>query len=344
MLHRHIILIFCNYSLTFGRMNFDMTSRERVKRALRFEEVDRVPMEVEYGVAGFESDVAYPHYTYGKGRSIGQPDGKGSYVDCWGCLWECGEDGVKGEVKTPLLADWSALATFKTPMDVLVEADLSMVNRQCAESDKFMIHMWGTEPFQRMQYLRGTENLFMDIANGDEEVYKLRDMVYEFYLKEVEMWADTDVDGIHIDDDWGTQMALLISPKIWRGFFKPIYKAFCDIAHSKGKNLVMHSDGNIAEIIPDLIEIGVNAINVQLDCMDFEKLAEQYHGKVTFWGGFDRQYLLPFGTVDEVRKEVRRIGNAFFKYGRTGLIGQCFRDKGGKEENIQAVYDEWAKL
>jgi uroporphyrinogen-III decarboxylase len=163
-------------------------------------------------------------------------------------------------------------------------------------------------------------------------------------MKEVELWVNTDVDGIHIEDDWGTQLALLISPKMWREYFKPIYKDYCDLAHSKGKFVVMHSDGQISDIIPDMIEIGVDAVNAQLDCMDIEKVALQYSGKIAFWGGFDRQYLLPFGTTEEVRKEVRRIGAAFFNKRRTGIIGQCFKDKGGKDENIQAVYDEWSML
>jgi hypothetical protein len=319
-----------------------MNSRERVKKALNFEEFDRVPVEAE--IIGVHTDILYPDYKYGKGESSAASGNKLSYKDKWGCVWECGEDGVKGEVKTPILTDWSLLDSFKPPMDVLNEADLSTVNKQCESTDKFVMHMWGIDPFQRMQFLRGTENLFMDLAYGDIEIFKLRDMIHEFHLKEVEMWANTDVDGIHLEDDWGTQLSLLISPKLWREFFKPLYKDYCDIAHSKGKYVVMHSDGNIAEIIPDMIEIGINAVNAQLDCMNVENLAEKFHGKMAFWGGFDRQHLLPFGTTDEVRNEVRRIANAFFKYNRTGLIGQCFKDKGHKDENILALYDEWSKL
>jgi len=321
-----------------------MTSREIVKKALSYEEVPRVPIEVDSVIKGFISDIDSPTYSYGKGNSFGIPNKKGIYGDTWGSVWQCGEDGVKGEVKVPLLGDWGKLDTFQPPWASLKEADLSSVNRQCGESDKFMMKMWSTEPFQRMQYLRGTENLFMDLAYGETEVYKLRDMVHEFYLKEVEMWVNTDVDGIHLEDDWGTQLSLLISPQMWREYFKPMYKDYCDLAHSKGKYFIMHSDGNISDIIPDLIEIGVNGINAQLDCMDVEKLAEDFHGKIAFWGGFDRQYLLPFGTSEDIRKEVRRIGKAFLKYKRTGIIGQCFMDKGSKIENGVALYEEWIKL
>ena len=73
-------------------------------------------------------------------------------------------------------------------------------------------------------------------------------------------------------DDWGTQISLLINPQIWREIFKPMYKDYCDLAHSKNKYVFFHSDGFIEQIYPDLVEIGVDAINSQLFCMDIENL------------------------------------------------------------------------
>jgi uroporphyrinogen decarboxylase len=320
-----------------------MTSRELVKKVLDFEIVDRIPIETSDEHV-FRSDVGWPEYRYGRGKSNGTYGAMGRRVDEWGCVWEAGEEGVKGEIRTPLMPDWSTLNSFEPPWNVLKEADLSTVNQQCDNTGKFMVHMWGIEPFQRMQYVRGTEQLFIDLMCAEKEVYQLRDMIHEFYMQEVKLWAGTNVDAIHLEDDWGTQKSLLISPDLWREFFKPLYKDYCDIAHAHGKYVLMHSDGNIVDILPDLIEIGVNAVNAQLDCMDVPILAERFHGKIAFWGGFDRQYLLPFGTVPEVREEVRRIAQSFFKYGRTGLVGMCAKDKGHKDENVAAVYDEWSKI
>jgi len=320
-----------------------MTSRELVKRALDFEITERIPLECPYNI-GIENDVSGPSYHYGLGKTQGKTYIKGSSIDAWGCVWVAAEDGVAGEVKEPPIESWSDLSSFRPPFDVLDEADLSDVNRQCGATDKFMMRQWGTNPFERMQFLRGSENLFIDLAEMRSELYKLRDMVHEFHLREVEMWADTDVDGIHIADDWGTQRSLLISPKLWREFFKPIYKDYCDIAHSRGKYVMMHSDGYTEDIIPDLIEIGVNAVNTQIDCMDVQKLSELYHGKIAFWGGFDRQYLLPFGDESEVRAEVNRFAGELLKYGRTGVVAQCFRDKGGRESNIRAYYEAWRNI
>ncbi len=104
-------------------------------------------------------------------------------------------------------------------------------------------------------------------------------MVHEFFMREVAMWADTDVDAIGFMDDWGAQSRLLISPKMWREIYKPLYAEYVEIIHSAGKFAFMHSDGDISAIYPDLIEIGVDALNSQLFCMDIEALGAGVQGQ-----------------------------------------------------------------
>jgi uroporphyrinogen decarboxylase len=151
-------------------------------------------------------------------------------------------------------------------------------------------------------------------------------------VKELELWAKTDVDGLTMMDDWGSQRGLLISPKTWRKYFKPLYKEYIEIAHSHGKKMFMHSDGYTAEIIPDLIELGLDAFNTQLFTMDIEELGRQYAGKLTFWGEIDRQHLLPYGTKDDIDKAVKRV------------IGQCEFGAGSKPENVFQVYQSWENI
>lgn len=327
-----------------------MTSRERVIRALQFEEVDRIPIENAFeGALGdrYPSDVAQPPFAYPAGRSRGEVNRKGLYTDIWGCVWESGEDGVCGEVKdSPLKGGWAGLKTFRPPDDVLAGADLSKVNPACARSDQFMIPMWAPmpNPFERMQHLRGTEQLLMDLAYLEPDLYQLRDRVHEYFMKQMEMWCRTDIDGVHLIDDWGSQQALLIAPALWRDFFKPLYRDYCRVAQAHGKYVLMHSDGYIRDILPDLVEIGVHAVNAQLFCMPIEELAEQFAGKLCFWGEIDRQRLLTCGTVEEVRQAVRRVARAFLKGKRTGIVGQCFWGKDHRLENCEAVYDEWSKV
>lgn len=135
----------------------------------------------------------------------------------------------------------------------------------------------------------------------------MRDMVHEYFQKQEELWLQAEVDAIHIADDWGTQQSLLISPDMWREYFKPCYREYCEMAHRHGKLVLMHSDGYILDILDDLVEIGVDAVNSQLQCMKLADL-ERFRGNIAFWREIDRQYLLPFGTSEENRVAVQSIG------------------------------------
>jgi hypothetical protein len=126
----------------------------------------------------------------------------------------------------------------------------------------------------------------------------------------------------HYIDDWGTNTELLINPKIWREMFKPLYKEYCDIIHNAGKFAFYHSDGHIEEIFGDFIEVGVDAINSQLFVMNIEKLAQKYKGKITLWGELDRQYIQPFGSLEDVRNAVARVRRAFDD-DTGGVIAHC---------------------
>jgi uroporphyrinogen-III decarboxylase len=165
-------------------------------------------------------------------------------------------------------------------------------------------------------------------------------MVHDFYLRELKLLAPAAADAITFKDDWGTQSSLLISPKKWRKLFKPLYAEYCRIIHEAGKYVFFHSDGQISAIYPDLIEIGVDAINSQLFCMDIEALAARYKGRITFWGEVDRQHVLAFGTPADVRAAVRRVRRALDD-GRGGVIAQCEWGNDNTRENIEAVFEAW---
>ncbi len=337
------------------RKDNGLTGRERMIKALRFEHPDRAPRqlwtlpgiemfrrdELETLLAQYPQDIAAPVFSYGRSdHARGTPNQVGTYTDAWGCVWEVGEPGVIGEVKAPPLADWADLAHYKPPYEILEDADFSRVNASCARSEKFVLTGTTVRPFERMQFLRGSENLFMDLAYGVSEVWRLRNMLHEFFMRELEMWAKTDVDAISFMDDWGAQNQLLIAPKLWRDVFKPLYADYCDVIHWAGKFAFMHSDGHIAAIYPDLVEIGVDAINSQLFCMDIEALAQQHKGKITFWGEVDRQSLLPFGTPADVRAGVRRVRRALDD-GTGGVIAQCEWGNDVPYENVAAVFAAW---
>jgi len=340
-----------------------MNSRERVRRTLRHDNPDRVPRELwalpgigmlrqdelDALLAKYPSDFIGPEVTTGTGpdvhyetgyRSQGTPNVIGTYVDEWGCPFVVAEHGVIGEVKNPPLADWAALDTLKPPDEILIMADFDKVDASCAKTDLYVKAGTTVRPFERMQFLRGTEELYMDLAWGVSEVMRLRDLVHEFFLREIEAWTNTDIDGISFMDDWGAQNSLLISPKMWRELFKPLYIEYIDMIHAAGKDVFFHSDGYIMDIIPDLIEIGVDAVNSQLFCMDIEEIGRRFKGQITFWGEIDRQWVLPFGTPDDVRTAVRRVRSALDD-GTGGLIAQCEWGNDVSSENMEAVYETW---
>lgn len=331
-----------------------MTGRERVLQALTFGRPDRAPRHL-WTLPGipllrsaeltrfrerFPDDIIPPHFIYGQSESArGKQARKGTYTDEWGCIWEVLQDGVIGEIKHPILADWAGLDKLRPPWEIL-DADWSVLASTRGASDAFILAGTTVRPFERLQFLRGTENLFLDLAYGTREFTRLKELVHEFFLAEIERWSKMDVDGISFMDDWGSQRALLISPAMWREFFKPLYKEYCDLIHAGGKFVFFHSDGCIRSIIPDLIEIGVDALNAQIFCMDLEDLARNFKGRLTFWGEIDRQHLLPFGNPEEVKNGVRRVRRALDD-GRGGVIAQCEWGLNDPYENIEAVFETW---
>ena len=183
----------------------------------------------------------------------------------------------------------------------------------------------------------------MDLAYATSDIRKLIEIVHDFYLKNVTLWAKSNVDAVFLMDDWGTNQSLLISPDTWRAVFKPLYKEYCDIIHGEGKSVFFHSDGHITSICEDLVEIGVDALNAQLFCMDIEELGQRFRGKITFWGEIDRQHVMPFGTPDDVRKAVQRVCSALAVSGG-GVIAQCEWGKDNSQENVEAVFKSWLEL
>jgi uroporphyrinogen-III decarboxylase len=193
-----------------------------------------------------------------------------------------------------------------------------------------------------MQFLRGTENLYMDIAEESTGCYALLDKVHSFLVQQYHAWAKTEVDSLNIMDDWGSQRSLLIHPNTWRRVFKPRYAEYCEIARNAGKRVFMHSDGYIFDIYEDLIEIGVDAVNSQLFCMDIEEIGRRFAGRLTFWGEIDRQHILPEGSPAEAREAVRRVHDALWQNG--GAVAQFELSHTGELAACDAVFEEWNRL
>jgi len=309
-----------------------MTGRERVRACLNFKKPDRAPRDI-WALAyvqlfrmddlnsilkKYPMDISY--YEYKPGLSdlkIEWVAKKGQYTDTWGSVWYVGEPGVVGEVKKPALDDWSKLSKYKPPYNVIKKRNYSDINKFCDQQDNFVISEISARPFERLQFLRGTENLFIDIAYGTAEFYKLLEMVHEYYIEDIKSWCKTNVDALWLMDDWGANKSLLINPSTWREIFKPLYKEYCDLIHSCDKLAFFHTDGFVEPIFSDLINVGMDAINSQLFCMDIESIGRKYKGKVTFWGELDRMSILPFELEWGVQPPYSNIDAAYSAWNET---------------------------
>lgn len=170
-------------------------------------------------------------------------------------------------------------------------------------------------------YTRGFERFFIDMIENREFAEALLDKILEFKMKYWEKALATvgkNVVVVMENDDLGDQKGLMISPRLYRSLIKPRQKVLFDFIRSKAQAdiaIMFHSCGAIKSIIPDLIEVGIDALNpVQVSAagMDPAELKREFGMDITFWGGgIDTQRVLPFGTVQEVKDEVRRSINQF---------------------------------
>ena len=330
-----------------------MNSRELVRRTLAFDSPARIPRHlwllpwaeekypdiVEGLHKDFPDDIVDAPAVYKKSLgTVGDRYSSRVYVDEWGCTFNNLQSGAIGIVRKPLIKDWKDLEDFKGPEAVL-SLDKEAVNTFCKESDGFVLMGTVVRPFERLQFIRTMEQALIDLIEQPPELFELLNRIHEHYCKEIEVWASTDVDAVALMDDWGTQRAMITSPEIFRQVFKPMYQDYAEIGRHHGKHVFMHSDGYITDIIPDLIEVGVEALNSQVFCMGVKELGERFKGKITFWGEIDRQQLLPHGSRQDIEQAVHEMWNHLYADG--GVIAQCEFGLEAKPENVLAVFETW---
>jgi len=326
-----------------------LTSREIVKRTLDFASPPRIPRNLwllpwagqhhPEAVAQlqerFPDDfIGCPGYYASEPPCTGDPYAVGTYRDDWGCTFENLQSGIIGDVKQPLLNDWGDLDKVHIPREKL-SLDIAKANAFCRATDRFVMMGRCPRPFERLQFLRGTANLLMDLVDRPPELLELIDRMHTFYCEELSLWARTDVDALSIMDDWGSQHSLLIAPDTWRELFKPLYRDYIEIAHGAGKYLFMHSDGYILDILPDLIELGLDALNSQIFCVGLDEVG-RFAGRITFWGELDRQQILPHASRRETAAVAERMRSTLFRDG--GFIAQCEFGPGARPENVYTFF------
>jgi len=308
-------------------MKESMTPKERWLAVLNREKPDRIPMDywatgeatgkvMKYlGCSSVDEMFERLHIdrVVGVGpRYIGPPIKPG--YDMYGCRYEKVDygTGVYSECVYHPLAQYNSIEEIERnyTWPTADWFDYSVIPDQIKGKEMYPIRGGGSEPFLTYKNLRGMEQAYMDLILNPDLVHycldKLFDFCYENTLRIYEQ-IPGKVNISYVAEDFGSQEGLLISREHIREFFIPRMKRMIDLAHQAGAYVFFHSDGAIREIIPDMIEAGIDVLNpIQWRCkgMDRKGLKRDFGDKVIFHGGVDNQYTLAFGTLEEVREEV----------------------------------------
>ena len=223
--------------------------------------------------------------------------------------------------------------------------DAGGLRQQCLAWPDYPIVGASYEPFYLYSRLRGMERALEDLVVNPHIAEAALGRIHEIHAaiirRALEEAADL-IDFVYVAEDLGTQQSLLMSPRAFRRLIKPRLEAMIRLAHSFGVRAFHHDDGAIRPLIGDLLEIGIDVLNpIQWRCrgMDREGLAQDFGRQVVFHGGIDNQLTLPFGTPDDVRRQVRE-NIEIFRNSKGYIVAPCHNIQANTPTgNILALYD-----
>jgi len=237
--------------------------------------------------------------------------------DAFGSTWR-GDGQTPAVVEPGLKAPTFTGYAFPAPsrfLDLAAKADI--IQRLNQPSDKFRMIFQSVSLWDGWN-LRGFEDTLMDCVAEESFFEELIERMTDLCLALVAASADVPADAIMMGDDWGDQRGVLIGPERWRKFFKPAYARIFAAIHAQGKIAVMHSCGSVAEIMPDIVDIGLDVLeSVQPEAVGMNPYAlkKAWGDKITLWGGLGTQQLIPRATPAEIREEIRHLRLEMYKGG-----------------------------
>ena len=235
-------------------------------------------------------------------------------IDAFGSLWR--NDRRPWHLEKPVLGK-ASFEGFKFPdaglfLEPLIKKNAIGEARRIMDGDPDNFHMinmgWGI--FEHTWRIRGFENAMMDMVTEENFYEELVGRLTDLFVELVKYCAEVKADAIMFGDDWGDQRGVIIGPALWRKYFKPAWKRVYDEVHKQNKYVITHCCGSYVDIIPDLIEIGLDmAESVQPEAagMNPYELKRRFGDKMCFWGGLGSQSVIPYGTPVEIKAEIKKL-------------------------------------
>ncbi len=244
--------------------------------------------------------------------------------------------------------EWFDFDTYKIvteAIDQKYEDQREIKAKDIKNTDRFFLNTYYLNSiFMTSIFLRGIDKMLMDLIGNSKYAEALICNIGEFMLefcKKNLFSIGNKIDVYGIWDDIATQDSLVISPYIWRKFYKPWYKKVIEVAKKYNLYICFHICGNCSEVIPDLIDMGVDILDpVQVSAknMQLEKLKKNFGKDICFHGGLDAQRLIPMGNPERIEKEVKRVKGLFDGDGGIILGPSHYITADTPLENVLAIY------
>ncbi len=231
----------------------------------------------------------------------------GQEVDLFGVKWMRGDDGGDVGVVAEYPLQHMSIDEYTFP-EIDVDFVHAIGNKLEAETSRFTMFSITMGFFERAWSLMGMEDALVNMAMEEDDAATVYNGILEHHLKLLDAALPHKFDALFFGDDWGQQNGLIMGPKLWRQYIKPGVAKIFQKAKDAGKMVVLHSCGDLREIMGDLIEIGVDVYNtVQPEIYDLKKLKREYGKDLTFYGGISTQQFLPTATKEESKKKAREV-------------------------------------
>lgn len=262
---------------------------------------------------------------------------KDPFGNIWGRL---GKDNRGECIKGCLQDGWEKLADYDLPV-IKNEWFQSLKEVVKKVNHKFIIAGLPGMPFSIMRTMRGMENFLADVMLEEAFILTLGERVADFLEEIIAGYGEIGVDAVMFWEDWGTQTSLLISPKIWRRIFKPWFQRISKKANDYDLRLIMHSCGYIYEIMEDLIELKIDALQLDQPALfGIDRLSAEFGGRIAFYSPVDIQKTMQTGNKKLIQEEARQMIKMLGKF-NGGFIAKDYPN--WEDIEVKNEWAEWAR-